>query len=339
MRRTLSRSLIALAAVLAAPAVLAPVPARAADAAAQAAAPAVKLSQQADKIVVEVGGKPFTEYLFAVDPANTKGPVAAKPWARPFFYPVLAADGTNVVSDQVMTNAKEHPHHRGIWVAQGDVNGVDHWAHAKAGPQPQQRHVKFDKVEGDTIVEQLTWDGKDGKPQLAETRTWRFVAYPDGSRGIDQTSVFTAVAGPVTFGETKEAGIAAVRVAKPISDTSVITMAGGVVSQSVKTEKTVWGKKADWCDLSGKIEGKDYGAAIFDHPSNPRHPGNWHVRHYGLMGANIFGLSEFDKANPKGSGAFTIEPGKPVTFKYQIVIHPGDATAAKLAEKYAAWSK
>jgi hypothetical protein len=335
MRRLFARSLLALCAAAALNS-----PVRAADpAGVTTAAPAVKLTQQADKVVVEIDGKPFTEYLFAADPADTTGPKPAKVWARPFFYPVLAADGVNVTSDQVITNIKEHPHHRGVWVAQGDVNGVDHWAHAKAGAQPQQRHVKFQKVEGDTIVEELTWDGKDGKPQLAEVRTWKFVPYADGSRGIDLTSVYTAVAGPVTFGETKEAGLASVRVAKPISDTSVITLSTGVVSKDKKTENTVWGKKAAWCDLSGKIDGKTYGAAIFDHPANPRHPGNWHVRHYGLMGANVFGLHDFDKAaNPKGSGAFTIEPGKPVTFRYQIVIHAGDADAAKLAAKYADWS-
>ena len=74
---------------------------------------------------------------------------------------------------------------------------------------------------------------------------------------------------------------------KSISDTSTITM-DKIASKDKKTENSVWGKKSAWCDLSGKIDGKDYGAAILDHPSNPRHPSNWHVRHYGLLSANVF---------------------------------------------------
>lgn len=304
--------------------------------AAMAAEPTgVKLTQTADRITVELGGKPFTEYRFTAPVAgiSEKG----LPWARPYFYPVKAADGVEITSDQSLFNPKEHPHHRSLWVAQGAVNGLDHWAHAKTGAtQPEQRHVKFEKVGGDTIAEELTWDGADGKPMLAEQRTWKFFAWPDGTRGIDLTSTYTAVAGTVTFGDTKEAGLCSIRLNDAISKTSTITQAGGVVSKSIKEEKNVWGKKADWCDLSGKIDGKDYGAAILDHPSNPRHPGNWHVRHYGLLAANIFGLHDFDpKGVEKRAGDFKIEPKQPVTFKYRVVIHAGDADAAKLKEKYA----
>ena len=311
--------------------------AEAAAAGSAAAAEPVKLTQQEGKVVVEVGGKPFTEYRFAKE--------EGKPWARPFFYPVLASDGTPVTSDQVVTNPKEHPHHRSIWVSQGAVNGLDHWAHAKPGAtQPEQRHVKFDKVEGDTIVQQLTWDGPDGKPMLAEQRTWRFAALPDGGRTIDLTSVYTPTAGPVTFGETKEGGLCAVRVAAEMSKNPTITLASGAKSvqnadkaKKVATdEANVWGKKAAWCDISGQIGGKTYGIAVLDHPENPRHPSNWHVRRYGLIGANVFGLHDFDKqAYPKGSGDFKVEAGKPVTFKYRIVIHTGDAAAAKLDQQFA----
>lgn len=310
-------------------------------------AAAVKLTQAEGKVVVEVGGKPFTEYRYT--PEADKGEKGL-PWARPYFYPVLASDGTEVTSDQSRTNPKEHPHHRSLWVAQGLVNGMlDHWTHAKAGAtQPEQRHVKFDKVDGDTIVEELTWDGKDGKPMLAETRTWRFLAYPDGGRGIDLTSVYTPVGGPVTFGDTKEAGLCSVRFVKSIADTSVITLSTGVRStkDAVKSKKEpgdenlVWGKAADWCDLSGKVDGKDYGVAVFDHPKNPRHPGNWHVRRYGLLAANAFGLHDFDpkKYPEKTAGDLTLEPGKPTTFKYRVVVHAGDAEAAKLKEKYAEYA-
>ncbi len=99
-------------------------------------------------------------------------------------------------------------------------------------------------------------------------------------------------------------------------------------------EKATWGQRADWCDESGHIDGKPFGVAVFDYPANPRHPAYWHVRAYGLLAANIFGLHDYDKKNPKGTGDLTIEKGKTVTFRHRAVIHAGMAADAKLDEKY-----
>ena len=61
---------------------------------------------------------------------------------------------------------KEHPHHNSLWVGMGEVNGVNHWA-LEGEKTPQQRHIKFEKVEGDTIIEDLNWDGPDApRPML-----------------------------------------------------------------------------------------------------------------------------------------------------------------------------
>ena len=292
----------------------------------------VKLTQGADSVKVEIDGKEFTTYHFL--PGDDKN------FHRPFAYPILAADGTPVTSDQCVTNPKEHPHHRSFWVAQGDVNGIDHWAHQGH----KQRHIKFDKVEGDTLVEELEWEGKTAQDPtiLKETRTLRFFALDDGTRGIDLTVVFTPTKDEVTFGDTKEAGIVAVRVSPEIGNNekgakhrdAKLTNSTGATG-----EKAIWGKPANWCDESGMIGGKPYGVAIFDHPSNPRHPTTWHTRAYGLHAANIFGLHAFDpKHTPKDAGALKLEPGKTLTFKYRVLFHEGDAASAKLDERYKEWA-
>ena len=103
---------------------------------------------------------------------------------------------------------------------------------------------------------------------------------------------------PVTLKDTKEAGLCSLRLPKPISDNPTLTNAAGQTG-----EKDTWGKPAPWCDISGQINGKPYGVAVLDHPSNPRHPTRWHVREYGLLSANPFGLHDYDKkANPPGAG-------------------------------------
>src|SRR3954470_17439260 len=136
----------------------------------------VKLTQAGGDVRVDVGGKPFTVYHFAGS--------ESEPLVRPFFFPVLAADGTELTSDQQTAPAvngkkPDHPHHRSVYVSHGDVNGADHWSFEQK-PNPKQRHVKFDSVEGNTIVEQLEWEGKGGTdPILRERRTIHVFALPD----------------------------------------------------------------------------------------------------------------------------------------------------------------
>jgi len=287
----------------------------------------VKLKQEDGRLLVTVGGQPFTTYHF--------GDAEGRPYVRPYFYPVKSSDGAEVTSDQLTApdvNGKrpDHPHHRSLWVAHGDVNGADHWSFEQK-PQAKQRHIAFDKVGPDSFVEKLEWEAKGGNGiLLKETRTVRFFTFDDGQRGIDLTVALTPAGNErVTLGDTKEAGLCAVRVAKSISDKPTLTNARGQSG-----EKQVWGKPAEWCDLSGPVNGTPHGVAVLDHPKNPRHPATWHAREYGLLAANIFGLHDYDKNVKKGTGDFTIEPGKTVTFRYRVVVHTGDAKGAKLDEKF-----
>ena len=302
------------------------------------AATAVKIVQADTHLDITVGGQPFTSYWF--------GKREDRVYVRPFFFPVLAAGQVGVTSDQYslkMTQPKaDHPHHQSLWVAHGDVNGLDHWSLGKDGKgtkAPLQRHIKFSSVGDDQFVETLTWDGPGGKPMLNETRTVKFAVYQDGCRAIDITSALTAAEGSVTLGDTKEAGMMAVRLAPQISVHPTLTQSTGKGGEGMAGEKQVWGKAADWCDISGEIDGKPFGVAIFDAPTNPRHPATWHVRAYGLLAANIFGQSEFDKSNPKHAGDFIIKEGTTVTFHHRAVIHAGMAADAALAEKYEAFAK
>src|SRR5688572_3534596 len=62
-------------------------------AAAPADKAAVALKQTETAVEVTVDGKPFTTYRFAPTPDDPK-------FVRPYFYPVQAADGTALTSDQ-----------------------------------------------------------------------------------------------------------------------------------------------------------------------------------------------------------------------------------------------
>jgi len=87
-------------------------------------------------------------------------------------------------------------------------------------------------------------------------------------------------------------------------------------------------KTFPWADLSARFGGKPAmaGAAVFVHPGTPanRKPRGWTIRHYGFLGPNWPHLEPY-----------TLEPGAPVTLRYRVYVHRGDAAEGKVAEAYA----
>ena len=106
-----------------------------------------------------------------------------------------------------------------------------------------------------------------------------------------------------------------------------------VDSEGRAGEKQIWGQRANWVDYYGTVEGEALGVAIFDDPSNPRHPTSWHARGYGLFAANIFGLHDFTNDKTK-NGSLTLEPAQSLRFRYRVVIHPGNVHSAHIARLY-----
>jgi hypothetical protein len=145
---------------------------------------------------------------------------------------------------------------------------------------------------------------------------------------------------PITFGDTKEGSFGirvhdALRMAKDgkFPGEGVLTNSAGKSG-----EKDIWGLPADWCDSSGKVDGKEVGVAVFDHPKNPR--ASWHARAYGLVAANPFGRAHSGFPSQKGKeDLFKIEKGGELKLKYAVYAHIGDAKSGKVAEAFAEFKK
>jgi len=106
-----------------------------------------------------------------------------------------------------------------------------------------------------------------------------------------------------------------------------------VNSEGGEGEPQIWGKRANWVDYDGIIDGQSLGIAIFDSPKSFRHPTTWHARGYGLFAANPFGLKQFMHA-PAQDGSDTIPAGQALRFIYHVLIHDGNYKDAGVAEKY-----
>jgi hypothetical protein len=283
--------------------------------------PTVDLNQPEGAVEVWLGRHLFTRYDYASGP-------------KPFCFPVIGPTGKPVTRsypmEKVEGESTDHKHHHSFWFAHGNVNGQDFWGEGEGSGKIV--HRALDQVEsgyGAAIIRARNdWIAADGKKVCEDVRELRVYDVKQG-RLMDFEVTLLATEGPVEFGDTKE-GMMAVRVA---SSMEVTRGKGHIVNSEGVTDKEAWGKRADWCDYYGPVDGQTVGIAIFDHPSNFRHPTYWHVRDYGLFAANPFGVRDFvGKEAP--SGAHTLAKGESLTFRYRIYIHEGDAQAAGIAGLY-----
>lgn len=292
---------------------------------------AVTRREESDRIAFDVGGRPFTAYVFG-DPAAE----------RPYFFPLLGPDGAPLtrrfpMEEGIAGEPTDHPHHRSLWTAHGDINGTDNW-----NARPNHGYTRFRRLEDglseDTLVAHADITTHDGALLLHERLQVRIRPVSADATLIDWRVTLTAPegGGPVRLGDTKECGLCAVRVAAPLQGDrgGRIEDADGRVS-----EKECWGRPSRWCDYSGGLApgGPVVGVAILSHPSTHGHPTHWHVRDYGLFAANPFGLSAFTKGAE--DGALELAPGASLDFRYAVLTHRGDAHAADVEGVWREWSQ
>jgi hypothetical protein len=313
-------------------------------AALQAQAP-VEMKRADHAVSVTIDGKLLGAYYFGPDSP------------KPYFSPLRSAGGTIVTRGWPMVKdipgeSHDHPHHRGMFFAHGDINGVDFWGEGRPVRTAQTAHGTLysseDLPKGRTVFRKLEeaaggsdsgrlradFDlvGPDGKKIAEETQAYTFRGDAN-SRTVDCEFTIRATEGPVKMGDTKE-GTFAIRVVKALEEPNV-TMLN---SEGKTGEKQIWGKRANWVDYSGVVAGEKLGIAIFDSPSNIKHPTYWHARGYGLFAVNPFGEHDFYN-DPKRDGSVTIPAAGALTLRYRVYIHHGDAGEAKVAEAYEKYLK
>ncbi|MGQ9589533.1 MAG: PmoA family protein [Planctomycetota bacterium] len=276
----------------------------------------------------------FGDRLFTT--LHTKG------FPKPILYPIVGPHGVRMTRDYPMKpdtpgEARDHPHQQSLWFTHGDVNGVDFWALGRGRIVTREVEKPVSEESRASIVLHDDWVGPDGKIVCTDTQRITFhapIEVPGGEAiALDYEITIHASHGDVVFGDTKE-GTMAIRTHPKLE---ISKGAAAVNSEGVKG-KDVWGKRAKWVDYSAEIDGKTVGVAIFDHPSNIRHPTWWHARDYGLVAANPFGIHDFE-GKPKKEGDWKVAKKESVKFTYRFVFHSGDAESARIASLYAEWAK
>ena len=304
------------------------------------------------RVDVLIDGQPFTSYIW---PEKLKVPV---------LYPLRTAQGTIVTRgfplDPRPGERVDHPHHAGFWLSYGNVNGVDFWNNSVALPPAQQRkmgavvHRRVVRATGGTdrgeLEVEMDWMMPDNRPILRENTRFIFQAGPN-LRAVDRITMLTALDQQVVFHDDKE-GMLGLRVRReleqPSNDPLVFTDASGrptpvkvmdntgvtglYCSSEGKTGDAVWGTRARWAMLTGKVNQEPLTLAILDHPRNMGFPTYWHARGYGLFAANPLGQAIF--SNGKEKLNFTLEPKQSVTFRYRLLILDGPVTPDQVEAQY-----
>jgi hypothetical protein len=254
-------------------------------------------------------------------------------YPRPFFYPFNGPSGS-ALTRMGHPGAPNHDHHRSIWFAHQNVNGIDFWSDQTEARIVQSMWLAYEDGDKEAIMASLLqWIDADGGAVMEQELVAALMELPENEQALE---VQITLRPPdhlekVELGRTNF-GFLAVRVAKSISE----YFGGGVLSSSEggTGEKAIFGKRARWMDYSGPVAaGKGgerstiiEGITYYDHPSNPRYPTFWHVREDGWMGAS-FGMES----------AYTILKDNPLVLRYLLHAHSGPydpEKAARISEEF-----
>ncbi len=316
----------------------------------------VQVNESEKKVDIVVGGKLFTTYMY---PDNIMKPV---------LWPVMSPEGNMLTRSYPLINKEgdrtDHPHHVGVWLNYGDVNGLDFWNNSEA-ISPERKggygtiyHQSVEKAKGGkgkaVLETKSLWKSPDNTTLLEEETEFAFQAI-EGMRIIDRTTSLTAAVDEVKFTDNKE-GMFAIRVSRelelPTDKPTELMDSHGVKTRVEKMDNTlvkgnyrssegieggaVWSTRGRWMKLSSEINGEEVSLVIIDHPSNVGYPTYWHARDYGLFAANTLGQKVFSEG--KNELNFSLNNGETATFKYRLVVASEDLSDEQinaLADAYA----
>jgi len=238
---------------------------------------------------------------------------------RPFFQDIFTPGGMRITRPNPPDPATEDPDHDtmhpGLWLAFGDLNGVDYWRN-----KAEVRHVRYSKpvsTENDALtfeVENHWLDVSGTAVNCREFASYRFTSIgPDAV--LDWSSKFVIDHGELRLGHQEEMGLG-IRLTRPLTVKKgkgrIDCDHGGV------DEKGTWGRQASWWAASVPSNASQEkaisrsGVQVLEKCDPGDRPFWGHTRDYGLIVANPSPLP--------GSGvdSISIPSASPLEFNFRI---------------------
>jgi len=270
---------------------------------------------------------------------------------KPCFFPVYSAGGNMVCRGFPLAPKPferiDHPHHTGMWMAFGDVNGIDFWNNSYAIPDSAKNKYgriktksiltkKYSDFLSELIVEN-EWITHTGIVLLVEKTIFTFRC-AENFRWIKCQSKLTSKTNEVIFEDSKE-GLFAIRLATELEtptneltlrldDKKILTplpinYQENITGQYQNSEGNVgelecWGKSAKGACVTGSIGNETITIYLIDNQNNFGTPAHFHTRGYGLFSINSLGSKHF---NDTKKIQLRLSKNQSKTFEYQLIIN------------------
>lgn len=298
------------------------------------------------KVQIEIDGQHFTNYVY-----DGQTP-------KPILYPIITKSGKTVTRGFPFAprpNERiDHPHHAGLWLNYGDVNGFDFWNNSYAIPAEEKHkygtiyHQEIVGMDDGVLTIKALWRSPDNIDLLEETTQFSF-SEEGSTRVIDRTATLKALK-DVSLKDNKE-GMIAMRMTRELelpsdkpaeytdAEGNVTTVKvlnnegvnGNYYASEGLTGADVWGTRNKWVKLEGTMEKEKVSVTIIDHKKNVGYPTYWHARGYGLFAANPLGQSVFSEG--KETLNFKLKEGESTVFKYRVLVHDGSELSKEAIEE------
>lgn len=267
----------------------------------------VSLPVSAELKNVQLGGTTIFPVYYRVKD------VSFKPYVEKLYTP----SGTNILRDA----PADHLHHHGLMFAIR-INGVNFWEEKPDSGKQEHVSAQPDGGKLPSYVEKLRWTAQGGVV-VEETRT--IAGY--GEAGVTLLTWQSALHGiegkpAPNYHGTNYNGLG-MRFLESMDKGGTFFNAGG--GTGVAGTAIV---KSKWCAYTASADGKPVTVAMFDHPSNERHPATWYTMDtpFAYLSATL---------------ALDKEPLQKIdlTLTYGVAAWDGTKTKVEVEEIYQRWLK
>ncbi len=247
---------------------------------------------------------------------------------KPYVQLLYTPGGVNVLRD----SPSDHRHHHGLMFAVS-VDDVDFWSEDGLPGRQVKRELVYEGpggAGGRALRETLDWLGSADQALLTEERSIQAHAGP----GIDATLLTwrSRLAPPgrasATLSGAHYVGLG-VRFVESLDRTATFLNASGQPGEIVRGDERV--VRANWSACTGEVDGHPVTVAMFDHPSNARHPATWFTMRdpFAYMSATLNLWKE----------PLTINAGQSLELCYGVAVWDGRIEPAKIDAMYQQWLK
>jgi len=253
----------------------------------------------------------------------------ARRTAKPSYDPVAPPSGYNLVD-----STSGQPQHHALWFTYGKIrpaagDPIDFWS--EGGPRETTGEVTTESVErhdeGDltTLLSRHHWRRASGGPPLIDERR-RVEVDTSGSEAtlITFTTEQRALEDLTLLHESNEKvsyyGLC-LQMLPDLYNGLVVNANGSVDRVGIE------GEPADWCAYATDVR-PARGVAIFDHPTNPRHPNTYFTLPSGFLSTSLVAIEDY-----------ALKKGDTLRLTYGILVFDGDLHRDFIDKQYRRWCR